>query len=94
MEDWKDWRNTFRHYISTDISCPTKLSEEYKCSNHQIKLFSELCRSDIAYNDCINMIRQTILATFNYIYDQRLKFDEHTGKHKYNIGLHNYNTIR
>lgn len=87
MANWEDWRYVYRKYIIADISSPTRIPEEYKNSNHQIKLFSELYRADVEHTDCMEIIRLTMLPTFNYIHQQNFSFDDAIGKHKDNINF-------
>ena len=94
MADWDDWRIRHKIYIDAEISGPVNVPEEYKGSDHQIDLFSEICRFDITYKESLERIQQTLLILFNYTHGQCLSFTEYLGKftdRQYHITINTYN---
>ena len=81
MDEWEDWRYLFRVYFNAQISGPAGVPEEHKDSEQQIDLFSEICRPDVNYNECIKMMKQTILVLFNYTHDTSFSYSEYQGKY-------------
>ena len=78
MGDTEDWRNARRNYLIADISPPKRIPEEYKSTDHQIKLFSELC-GDLTYSDSNQLLITSILVPFNYVHGLHFNYDEYNG---------------
>ena len=78
MGDTEDWRNFYRNYLIADTSRPRRVPEEYNSTDHQIKLFTELC-GDMTDADSIQLIIRSILVPFNYVHGQRFNYYDYNG---------------
>ena len=83
MENYDEWRRLFRNYIDADTSPPTRIPEEYKSSDHQIKLISELCSAHISYDDSSKIITTILMAAFNFIHNQRFSYEDYISNNNY-----------
>lgn len=81
MEFWKDTNSTLRHYLNADVSGIICLNKEADLADTKIKIFSELCREDISYNDYYDIITQLILFPFNHFNEQNIDYNQFQSKY-------------
>ena len=76
MESWRDLLYTFRHYLNADVSAPKNYNEQNKNFNRKIRMFSEICREDISFNEFTDIMTQLCLLPFNIFYNQHLDYNQ------------------
>ena len=76
MESWNDLQYTFRHYLNADVSAPKNYNEQKRNFDRKIKMFSEICREDISFNEFTDIMTQLCLLPFNIFYNQHLDYNQ------------------
>ena len=80
MQFWKQTDFTLRRYLNADVSGPVHYNEQNEF-DREVKIFSELCREDITFNEYVDIITQLSLLQFNYFNSQHLDYNQFLSKY-------------